>query len=110
MLPTERPTIKNMSLFAVVRTRGPAWQPSLPLESQLDWPAHARFMDALATEGFILLGGPLDGTPDVLLIFRAASSEEIVDRLEDDPWTASDMLRIIRVSPWTLRLGSLLAK
>jgi len=96
-----------MNLFAVIRTRGPAWQPSLPLESQPDWAAHAQFMDALAAEGFVALGGPLEGSPEVLLIFRAAGSEEIADRLEDDPWTASDMLRTTRISPWTLRLGVL---
>jgi uncharacterized protein YciI len=96
-----------MSLFAVIRTWGPAWQPSLPLEAQEEWDAHAAFMDALEREGFILLGGPLEGTPNVLLVVRAETPEEILSRLKDDPWTIRDLLRLSRIDPWTLRLGSL---
>lgn len=46
-------------LFAVIRTRGGAWQDSYTLESQRDWTAHAAFMDALEKDGFVVLGGPL---------------------------------------------------
>jgi len=46
-------------LFAVIRTRGPAWQESRPLEGQADWSGHASFMNSLAKEGFVILGGPL---------------------------------------------------
>ena len=94
-------------LFAVIRTRGPAWQEGRPLESQADWTGHAAFMNALAKEDFVILGGPLDGTPDVLLVVRAATAGEARARLADDPWTRSDLLRISRIAPWTLRLGSL---
>jgi uncharacterized protein YciI len=96
-----------MKIFAVIRTRGSAWQLSFTLEQQPGWNVHAAFMDALASEGFVLLGGPLEGTPDVLLIVRAASPEEIAARLEDDPWTASGLLRVARINPWTVRLGAL---
>ena len=96
-----------MSLFAVIRTRGSAWQSSLPLEGQADWNAHASFMDALVSDGFMLLGGPLEGTPDVLIIVRANGSGEIVERLQSDPWTARGLLGPARITPWTLRLGSL---
>ena len=91
----------------MIRTRGPAWREGEPLEGQPDWGAHAIFMNALAHEGFVALGGPLAGTPDVLLIIRATSEEEIRARLAADPWALSDLLRVARVTPWTLRLGSL---
>jgi hypothetical protein len=96
-----------MNLFAVIRSRGAAWQPQLPLEEQADWDIHASFMNALESEGFVVLGGPLEGTHDVLLIVRATTPDEIVNRLQDDPWTTRDLLRLSRISPWTLRLGSL---
>jgi hypothetical protein len=96
-----------MKLFALIRTRGSAWQSSLSLEQQTDWKAHAAFMEALVSEGFVLLGGPLEGTPDVLLIVRAASPEDIAVRLAADPWTESGQLRIKHITPWTLRLGTL---
>lgn len=94
-------------LFAVIRTRGAAWQDSQSLEGQADWAAHAAFMNALAQDGLVVLGGPLEGTADVLLVMRAESPEEILSRLAEDPWARNDLLRITRVVPWTLRLGSL---
>jgi uncharacterized protein YciI len=97
-------------LFVVIRRRGPAWNTSTSLEDQKDWNAHASFMDALEEEGFVLLGGPLEGTSDALLVVRAKSSEEIVSRLSADPWTATDILYTAQISPWTLRLGSIASK
>ena len=67
-----------MKLFAVIRTRGGAWRPGTPLEGQADWEDHASFMNALQKEGFVVLGGPLDGSPDVLLIVRANTLKEVV--------------------------------
>jgi hypothetical protein len=94
-------------LFVVVRTRGPVWHDAEALEGQPDWAAHASFMNGLAREGFVVLGGPLEGTRDVVLVVRAASADEVHARLAEDPWSRSDQLRIARVAPWTLRLGSL---
>ena len=93
-------------LFAVTRSRGVGWNDSVPIEKQEDWRSHAAFMNALQSDGFVLLGGPLEGTPDVLLIIRASSVEEIRSRLSGDPWS-KDLLRLTQVAPWTLRLGSL---
>jgi len=94
-------------LFAVIRTRGPAWQDSRSMESQADWTSHASFMNSLAKERFVILGGPLEGTPDVLLVIWAKTPDEVRSRLAEDPWASKDLLRITRVAPWTLRLGSL---
>ncbi len=94
-------------LFAVIRTRGAGWNNSRPMEEQEEWQSHAAFMNALQTEGFVLLGGPLEGTPDVLLIIRANDAQQIRSRLSGDSWTRKDLLRITQVVPWTLRLGSL---
>src|SRR4029077_17578801 len=63
-------------LFAVIRSRGPAWNDSLPLDDQVEWTAHAAFMNQLAREQFVALGGPLEGTPNVLLIVRATDEAE----------------------------------
>ena len=96
-----------MSLFAVVRTRSAAWQEGSALEAQPQWDEHARFMNGLETEGLVLLEGPLEGTPDVLLIMRASSPDEIMSALEKDPWTSLGLLRVKEISSWTIRLGSL---
>ena len=39
-------------LFAVLRSRGPAWDDSKPLEGQAEWAGHAAFMDALFEQRF----------------------------------------------------------
>jgi uncharacterized protein YciI len=96
-----------MSTFAVLRSRGPAWDDSKPLEGQVDWAGHAAFMDKLFEQGFAALVGPLEGTRDALLILRASSESEIVERLAADPWTTNGLLVTKQISPWQLRLGSL---
>ena len=94
-------------LFAVIRSHGAAWRASRSMEDQEDWEAHVSFMNALEKEGFVLLGGPFEGTNEVLLVIRAATADEIVERLSADPWSSRDILRVSRITPWTLRLGSL---
>jgi uncharacterized protein YciI len=94
-------------LFAVIRTRGPAYRSDVPLEAQDAWSAHADFMNGLHAEGFIVAGGPLEDGPDVLHVVRAASAQAIAARFAEDPWERMDLLRTIRIAPWTLRLGEL---
>ncbi len=94
-------------LFALIQSRGPAWNHSLPMEEQPDWTAHAALMDRLVDEGFIALGGPLEGSSDVLLILRAAGPDEISARLAADPWRRNGLLVAKETWPWRLRLGSL---
>jgi uncharacterized protein YciI len=94
-------------LFAVTRSQGSAWNPALPLDQQFGWRVHADFMNALYAEGFVLLGGPLEGTSDFLLIFRVSDANEIRTRLSADPWSSNNLLYIKQILPWTLRLGSL---
>jgi uncharacterized protein YciI len=94
-------------VFVVLRSRGPAWDDSKPLEGQEAWSAHAAFMDALFDQRFAALVGPLEGTRDALLVLRAASESEIVERLASDPWTTNGVVFTKQISPWQLRLGSL---
>jgi hypothetical protein len=93
-----------MAIFHVVTTRtGPRWDPSAPLEGQSDWIAHAAFMDDLVDDGFVLLGGPLDGDVRVILVVDAPSRESVEETLAADPWWESH-LHLEAVEPWTIRL------
>ena len=94
-------------IFAVIRSRGPGWEVTLPMEQQTDWRRHADFMNGLAADGFVLLVGPLEGTDDVLLVARARDAEEIETRLADDCWVSDGHLLTKWIAPWQLRLGSL---
>ena len=93
-------------LFVVLRARGPRFDESAPLEQQIEWKEHAAFMDALVEEGFVVLGGPLEGTRDALLVVRALDQAEIERRLAADPWEKR-LLVTKQISPWRIRLSSL---
>ena len=64
-------------------------------------------MNDLVDEGFIILGGPLEDSPDVLLVMRATTGDEIVERLAVDPSTQQGLLVIKQIWPWQIRLGAL---
>jgi uncharacterized protein YciI len=74
------------------------------MREQDGWDEHARFMDALVDDGFILLGGPLEGGRDTLHVLQAPSEEAIRERLAEDPWQANGMLRVARIEGWTVLL------
>ena len=93
--------------FVVLRSHGPAFVEAAPLEEQAGWEEHAAFMDALVEDGFVVLGGPLEGTRDALLVVHAADPDEIERRLAADPWCKSGLLVPKQISPWRIRLGSL---
>ena len=94
-----------MSYFAVRRVRGPAWNGAVSMREQPLWKEHAVFMNALAAEGFVLLGGPLGAGEEVLLIVHAVSEDALRARLAEDPWSTAGLLEIARVEPWTILLG-----
>lgn len=93
------------SLFVVMRRYGGPFDPGKPLEMQPEWEAHRVFMNALEADGMSRLGGPLEGTGEVLLVFRATTAAEIDTRLKDDPWTKSGILSTVRIARWDLRIG-----
>ena len=94
-------------LFALIQSRGLAWNHSEPIEAQPEWTAHAALMDRLTNEGFIVVGGPLEGSSDVLLILRASDEREIEQRLATDVWRQNGLLVAKGCWPWWIRLGSL---
>ena len=97
--------------YLVERAKGPAWDHSRPRREQDGWDEHAAFMDALAEEGFVVLGGPMgEGDGDnVLLVIDADGPETINARLADDPWP-EEMLRTESTRPWSVWLRAASAR
>ena len=91
-------------LFAVVREPGPAWVPGRRMEEQEGWPLHAAFMNDLAGDGLVVLGGPLGDGSRFLLICDAAGEEEIERRLAVDPWVPMRLLVTRSIEPWRIVL------
>jgi uncharacterized protein YciI len=77
------------------------------MREQDGWDEHARFMDALVAEGFILLGGPLEGDRHVLHVVEASSHEAVRARLAEDNWTQDGKLETVSVEEWTVLLDGL---
>jgi uncharacterized protein YciI len=91
-------------MFHVVLTRtGPDWKPSVPLEEQSGWAAHASFMDGLVDQGVVVLGGPLADQRRVVLAVEAATADDIRATLAGDPWHPSHLV-IDAIDPWIIRL------
>ncbi len=90
--------------FAVRLERGGPWDWSCDLREQDGWDEHARFMDSLVGDGFIVLGGPLAGEREILHAISAPSEQVVRDRLAEDRWAQSGMLTIRSIEPWTILL------
>ena len=96
-----------MELYAVRERRGGPWDWSRGLRQQAGFDAHARFMDDLVEAGFILLGGPLEGDREVLLVISAPSANASRERLAADPWLQDGTLTIVSIERWTILLDGL---
>jgi hypothetical protein len=93
-----------MDLFAVRERRGGPWDWSRGLREQAGFGDHARFMDGLVETGFVVLGGPLQGDREVLLVVDAPGEEAIRERLAEDPWILNGMLTVTSIERWTILL------
>jgi uncharacterized protein YciI len=90
--------------FVVLRTHDEAWNPRLAMREQVAWDEHARFMNQLASDGFIVLGGPVGDGAKTLLIVEAESADAIHERLAGDPWSTMKLLKIESIEAWNVLL------
>jgi hypothetical protein len=75
------------------------------MREQERWDDHAAFMDGLASDGFIVLGGPLGDGSRFMHVVDATGEPEIEERLAEDPWTPMGLLRLASVEPWKILLA-----
>ena len=95
------------TLFLVTRIRGQAWDAGKPMNAQEQWSEHATFMNRLAADGFVVLGGPVGESGEVLLVVDADDEGEIQATLSRDPWSHSGILDVLDVKSirrWTILL------
>jgi uncharacterized protein YciI len=90
--------------FAVLLERGGPWDWSRDLRDQDGWNEHARLMDSMVEDGFIVLGGPLAGERQILHAISAPSEQAVRERLAQDNWSQNGMLTIKSIKPWTVLL------
>ena len=97
-----------MAFFVMINEQGPGWEPKRAMREQKGWTEHANFMDALETEHFVVLGGPLKYSKHrAMLVVNSSDEEGLRKRLAEDPWMRSGVLRTIEIYPWDILLGKL---
>ena len=81
------------------------------MRQQVGWDEHARFMDGLVDDGFVLMAGPLEGDRETLWIVDAESEDVIRARMAEDPWASKGMLSrpASRAGPWSSTAAASLA-
>jgi hypothetical protein len=95
-----------MATFAVTMEHGPRWDASRGIREQDGFPEHAAFMDGLVADGFVILGGPVDGGRAALLAVEAVDEAHLRARMAIDPWAPAQLLRVGSVQRWELWLDS----
>jgi len=98
---------RAQNVFAVRSVHAAAWDRSRGIREQIGWDDHARFMDRLVDEGFVLLGGPVGDGESALMVIKAADEQAIRDRLASDPWMVGHLLEIATIEPWSIWLGAI---
>lgn len=97
-----------MGFFVVINEQGQGWDPKRVMREQQGWTEHAKFMDALEADRFVVLGGPLKYSKHrAMLIVNASNEQEIRKRLAEDPWMLMGILKTIEIYPWEILLGTL---
>ncbi len=97
-------SLHGVATFAVTLGHGPRWDASRQIREQRGWAEHARFMDGLVADGFIVVGGPLGDGQQTLHAVDAGDELEIRARLSADPWARAGLLVIAAIEPWALWL------
>lgn len=90
--------------FAVRLERGGPYDFSRDLREQDGFDEHARFMDSLVDDGFMVLGGPLGDDRETLHAISGPSEQAVRERLAEDNWAQNGMLTIKSIEPWTILL------
>ena len=93
-----------MAHFALTLVHGPGWDASREIRQQRRWDEHAAFMDGLVDDGFIIMGGPVDGTDRSLHVVEADDEGQVRNRLRGDPWAEMGLLDVGSIEQWSIWL------
>src|SRR5882762_8657294 len=88
--------------FVMISSAGPNRDLSKGTREQPFLDEHAAFIDRLAAEGFILMGGPLVDEGGSLLIFNAEDENEVRQKMKNDPWLERGILKLEHTKRWQI--------
>lgn len=90
------------NVFLAISSAGSSRDLSKGTREQPFWDEHAKFIDQLVDESFILMGGPLADEGGSLLIVNAQDENEVREKLKHDPWAEHDILKLESVKRWEI--------
>lgn len=93
------------TVWVVRNVRGGSYDFEREMREQEQWKEHASFMNRLVDDGVVLLGGPLEGGFETLLLCSATTEDALKRRLAEDPWMRSGMLTTRSVERMTVALS-----
>jgi len=75
--------------------------------NQLDQvrPIHRQWLSGLLESGSLLASGPMNDTPEALLIFRSESAEELSTLLDNDPFDIAGFIGSRSIQSWNPVFG-----
>ena len=88
--------------FIAISSAGLNRDQSKGTREQPFWDEHAKFIDQLVDDGFILMGGPLIDEGGSLLIVNAEDENEVREKLKNDPWFQGGILKLESVKRWQI--------
>jgi uncharacterized protein len=88
--------------FLALSSAGPNRDPSKGTREQPFWDEHAKFIDQLVADRFVLMGGPLVDEGGSLLIVNAKDEDEVREKLKNDPWAQRGILNLESVKRWQI--------
>src|SRR5215510_12361569 len=88
--------------FVAISSAGPSRDLSKGTRQQPFWDEHAKFIDQLVDDGFVLMGGPLTDEGGSLLIVNAEDENEVREKLKNDPWARDGILKLESVKRWQI--------
>jgi uncharacterized protein YciI len=90
------------NIFLAISSAGLNRDFSKDTREQPFWDEHAKFIDQLIDDCFILMGGPLVDEGGSLLIVNAEDENEVREKLKNDPWAKHGILKLESVKRWQI--------
>jgi uncharacterized protein YciI len=85
---------------------GPAWGEGPP-EDQLDWDAHADFVDDLIARGTFVMGGPFRDNSGAVVLLEGVDADQARRILSEDPFVKNGVFVFDDVRDWTVYVDEL---
>jgi uncharacterized protein YciI len=96
-----------MTKRLMVRFRaGPSWTVGTVRE-QLEWDAHADFVDALIERGTFVMGGPFSDNSGSMSLLEGVDEDEARRLVEEDPFMKNGVFVLEEIREWDVFVDEL---